>query len=88
MKAKLIGICDCKNENFYILSFGKKICIVKENVFVDDCDDRVIGQKYEIEDDFFLVFSEKEFFSFEKGIVEAVTNLLRNDSDKVNNKKE
>lgn len=76
MKAKLIGICDGKNENFYILSFGKKICIVQENVFVDDCDNLVIGQKYEIEDDFFLVFSKKDFLSFDKSIAEAAANLL------------
>lgn len=78
MKAKLIGICDCKNENFYILSFKNEVFIVEENVFVDDCDDMVIGQEYEIENNFFLVFSKKEFFSFEKGIAEAVTNLLSN----------
>jgi hypothetical protein len=79
MKAKLIGISECKNEDFYILSFDKEVYIAQRNVFVNNYydDDLVIGEKYEIGENLLLVLSKNDFFSFEKGIVEAVTNLLR-----------
>ncbi len=88
MKAKLIGISECKNEDFYILSFDKEVYIAQRNVFVNNYydDDLVIGKKYEIAENLLLVLSKNDFFSFEKGIVEAVTNLLREDQAQANEK--
>ena len=80
MKAKLLGICSMKNEELFVFSHKNEIVLVERNVIneEDEDDDNllIIGKTYDIEEDFLLCFSKKDFYMFEKGIHEAVSNLI------------